>query len=587
MHDSSSILQSARLSRFPTLLDFQREASRREALVAPILTTLTKPILLSELWIQTKGEPAVIDAEGNVVKPAVPAALIPFEPNGVQIAYMDELIPDWREGRICPYGLREIILKSRQFGFSTLIAALFFLMTINNTDINTVIIADCAKNSEGLFAKMRTFYEQLPKDRQPRTRYNSRRELDFAELRSKIGVLTAGKDTAGRSMTIQNLHCSEVPFWNDPKLLTGLLQSVPESGNIFIESTANGEDEIFCVQYRKAAGQVKLDPGEESVYNARFFAWFDHKEYEKTPPHDFTRTDDEITVANKHELDSKFGTERTDRKLFWRRRKMAEPGMGTLFGQEYPGDDKEAFLVSGTRFFTEWDEGKHTFLPGEETPERFYQWFGGYDWGIGAPACFLLAYADDKGRVRVVDEVYGADRTDPEQARDVVACLARWNKKPADVPIYSDSAMWAEKRDQQVSGKKIANILAFHLAGLRMVATVKGPNSRRHGGANMKRYLHDFDPVIVEGIEKPGVPFLKVSRACPNLIRTMKLMVRDKDNPEVYDTDTEDHAVDACVYLLASKPRPSEDPRAPKPVRRAPDKRDPAEVKRKEGLRKL
>lgn len=530
--------------------------------------TIRNPILLTDLWIQTKGS-------GDE-----PPRLVRFLPNGVQIAYLDELCPGWRTGHINPRGLREIVLKARQFGFSTLIAAIYFLVTVNNTDINTVIIADCSDNSEGLFAKMRTFWENLPEDRRPRTRYNTRRELDFEDLRSKIGVLTAGKNTAGRSRTIQNLHCSEVPFWPDPKILTGLLQSVPESGNIFLESTANGEDEIFCGQYRLASQGL-------SPYIARFFAWWQHSEYERMPPAGFERTEDETTAANKHELDLRFGTQRADRKLYWRRCKMAEPGMGTLFGQEYPGDDKEAFLVSGTRFFTEWDEERHVFLPGDpdEVPERWYQWFGGYDWGIGAPACFLLAYADDRGRVRIVDEVYGADRTDPEQARDVVACLARWNKKPGDVPIWADSAMWAEKRDQ-TRGSRLANVQAFYAAGLRMVAAPKGKDSRKHGGANFKRYLHDFDVVELEGGEKREIPFLKVSRACPNLIRTIPLMVRD-DNPEVYDTTLEDHAVDCGVYMLGSKPRPSVDPNAPPVVKPKPDRRNPEQRRRMDQKRKL
>ncbi len=487
------------------------------------------PLKLSDLWIQTKGS----DDE--------PPRLTRFAPNDVQRGYLAEICPDWETGGIDPTGLREIVLKARQFGFSTLIIALLFLRTINNADTNTVIIADEATNTEELFAKVRLFWENLPDELRPATKRNNIRQLYFPALRSRIKVLTAGKKNAGRSQTIHNLHCSEVPHWSNPAILTGLLQAVPRTGNVFLESTAKGEDSVFCEQFRQA------DAG-HTPYAARFFAWWKHTEYEVLPPRDFARTDDEVTLAIRHGLDAAFGRVRADAKLYWRRLKMSEPGMGSLFAQEYPADAKEAFLVSGKKFFSEWDEEKHTFPAGSLPLERFWHYWGGYDWGIGAPACFLLGCIDDKGKVLILDEVYGANRTTPEQTTDVKACLARWNLKPANTPIYADPSMFPPKRDI-TTGVLIAQVNAFYQGGLRMVPAA---NDRVDGWANVKRYLHDMD--------EDGVPFLRISRACVNLIRTLPLMVISDKDTEDADTDGEDHAPDTARYLLTARPRPSHVP---------------------------
>jgi len=534
----------------------------------PQAVTDRPTVLLSDLWIQTKGQEEVKDASGAVIQKYEPPSLIPFEPNAIQIAFLDELCPLWREGVINPHGLREIILKARQFGFSTLIAAIYFLITVNNTDVNTVVMADEAGNTETLFQKMRIFWEYLPDEKRPRTAGNSTRHLYFPDIRSRISVITAGSRTAGRSRTIHNLHASELPFWPDPSILTGLLQSVPRAGNVFFESTANGEDEVFCAQYRLARDGV-------TGYTARFFAWWQHDEYEDASASpQFARTDAEVTEANKYSLDVLFGTERTNRKLLWRRKKIAEPGMGTKFAQEYPGNDEEAFLVSGTRFFTEWNEDRHTFVLGSVEIQRHWQRIGGYDWGIGAPACFLLGVVDDRGRVLIIDEVYGANRTDPEQAADVLACLKRHNLQPWQVPIYADPAMWALKRDQ-TTGVAMANVTAFHAAGLKMVAA---SNNRLHGWANIKRYLHDDDievlkpgtlvnPSVGETNEHRRVtPFLRVAQNCANLIRVFPLQIRAKTNPEDCETaKIEDHPTDTLRYLLSSHPRPSStEPPVPK-----------------------
>ena len=52
-------------------------------------------------------------------------------------------------------------------------------------------------------------------------------------------------------------------------------------------------------------------------------------------------------------------------------------------------------------------------------------------------------------------------------------------------------------------------------------------------------------------VRKDGLPRLLVYNTCTNLIRTLPAIPRDKRRPEDVDTHAEDHALDACRYLLA------------------------------------
>ena len=502
-----------------------------------------QPLRLSDLLIQTKDQ-----------------RLVPFTPNHLQEAYLDTLVPNWREGDIQTSALREIILKARQFGFSTLIAALFFLSTVTTQNTTTVVVAHDNETSEEIFQMIHRFWENLPDHNRPATRYNSRRQLFWPSLNSRFLARTAGSRAgAGRGLTIQNLHCSEAAFYTNPRLFTALLQAVPANGCVFVESTANGESgdgKVFHDEYQKA----RLGQGQgQSAFTARFYAWWQHEEYEREPGPDWQRTPEEWTLVRKHDLDTRFGAARTDRKLAWRRWKRSEPGMGSLSAQEFPGDDREAFLVSGTRFFPDWNESRHVVYPDEVTLERYWPHLGGYDWGYGAPACFLLACVDDRQRVIVLDEVYQDHKTDPEQASAVVECLKRHRLEPSQVLIYADPSMWAAKTDW--SGKRVQNVAAFVAAGLRMT---KATNDRLHGWQNVRRYLHDGD-------EKDGVPYLRVLRGrCPNLIRTMPLMLHDTHSVEDADTRVEDHACDTLRYLLAARLRPTVPPELRDPAAAPP-----------------
>ncbi|SEA53576.1 hypothetical protein SAMN05421743_105209 [Thalassobacillus cyri] len=247
---------------------------------------------------------------------------------------------------------RDIILKPRQLGFSTLILAEFFDDTINNPNTTTVIIAHDADSTRKLFDAVQFMYNNLPEqkkkdlnDGRSKPKYGNRKEYYFESINSRIYVGTAGSTDFGRGSTINNLHCSEVAFWPDPEtLMTGLLQAVPRDGRVVLETTANGVGNYFYRTYQEAkAGEVQWEP--------HFYRWFDHPDYqlpldkgEKLSP-----TKEEQLTVDQYNL--------TPEQLKWRRWKISEmPEKDGLskeerFLQEYPEDDTSCFLSSGRPVF--------------------------------------------------------------------------------------------------------------------------------------------------------------------------------------------------------------------------------------------
>ena len=184
--------------------------------------------------------------------------------------------------------VRIIILKARQIGFSTAVAALFYQRAATVEGTHAMIVAHKADASANIFNKTKLFWECSPPDIRPLRRAANARELIFENpsakseerardpgLRSRIEIETAGNRDAGRSATIQLLHLSELAFWpHAEQTMASLMQAVPNLPGtmVVIESTANGAGGAFYQEWQRASkGQ--------SVFTPLFFPWFEHGEY--------------------------------------------------------------------------------------------------------------------------------------------------------------------------------------------------------------------------------------------------------------------------------------------------------------------
>lgn len=216
-------------------------------------------------------------------------ALRPFLFNAPQRALYDEIRRQQRAG----LPVRVIILKARQIGFSSAVAALFYQRAATTPNTNAMIVAHKTDASANIFNKIRLFWECSPPAVRPMRRPGSAQRLllenpsgkaaeRLAEpgLRSRIEIETAGNRDAGRSATVQLLHLSELAFWPyDGQALASLMQAVPPLPEtmVVIESTAHGVGGAFYREWQRAVNG-------ESAFVPLFFPWFCCAEYRTAAP---------------------------------------------------------------------------------------------------------------------------------------------------------------------------------------------------------------------------------------------------------------------------------------------------------------
>jgi hypothetical protein len=233
---------------------------------------------------------------------------------------------------------RNIVLKARQLGITTYIAARYFMQTITRPGTLTVQVAHNDDSAQAIFNIVHRFWEKLPNKRVHqgalvKSRSNVR-QIVFPKLDSEYRVETAD-DNAGRGLTIHNLHCSEVARWprGARDTLASLRAAVVPDGEIVLESTANGASGIFYEEWQSA---------KETSYTQHFFPWWYEPSYkEETKEISAPVTEEEEDLIERHGLSSE--------QIEWRRTRWQV--LRGLAGQEYAEDPVSCFLASGECVF--------------------------------------------------------------------------------------------------------------------------------------------------------------------------------------------------------------------------------------------
>ncbi|HEY3991198.1 MAG TPA: terminase [Acidobacteriaceae bacterium] len=272
-------------------------------------------------------------------------------------------------------GRANIVLKARQMGISTWVAGRFFLKTVTQPGTLSVQVAHTQEAAEEIFRMVRRFHHELPEELREgvlRTSRANARSLVFPEVDSEYRVETAGDPNAGRGLTIQNLHCSEVARWpGDARAtLAGLLATMPsESSEVVLESTAQGAHGCFYDEWMNA---------EANGWVRHFFPWwweesyaiFTNTEFDKQPrgaaflngkAASGSISADEPFVKTAYRLDrgesaqseeecALVETHGLTREQIAFRRKLQRQ-FGVLARQEYPERADDCFLASGSCVF--------------------------------------------------------------------------------------------------------------------------------------------------------------------------------------------------------------------------------------------
>jgi hypothetical protein len=315
------------------------------------------------------------------------SALIPFDFNECQQALhsLIERVGDFNEMRsralneydshvpISRLPIEIVVLKARKVGVSTYFEARAFWKAEFNPHTNVLVMAherNAAQNIVDIAQRFDVFWS--PNTEIPLRRQIVRSSDDIieweAEHDSRFVVQTAGKMGGGssRSFSYQFFHFSEIAFFPaDSEQLAAAMRAKTEFYEMFLESTANGEGNIFHDEWSNALYlEEALVLYEEKKpfpkwWNGKFkFFWAWHQDsHNRIPllPHEKAYVEESLDEAEKQLIED-FGV--NYEQLAWRRRqingecsKQNRMTPEEFFRQEDPSTPEEAFVAKSPSVF--------------------------------------------------------------------------------------------------------------------------------------------------------------------------------------------------------------------------------------------
>jgi hypothetical protein len=234
-------------------------------------------------------------------------------------------------------GQRNIVLKARQMGLTTWVAARFFLRTITHPGTLTLEVAHTQEAAEEIFRIVHRFVDRLPENVRKgalRTAQSNVRQIVFPKIDAQYRVVSAADRNAGRGLTVQNLHCSELARWpgDAAETLAGLRAAMTPDAEMVLESTPLGVGGCFHQEWQKA---------DETGMVRHFFPWWMEGRYRARAVSDASLSEEERGLMAKRGLDLK--------QIGYRRQIRAD--FRGLARQEYAEDEDSCFLASGECMF--------------------------------------------------------------------------------------------------------------------------------------------------------------------------------------------------------------------------------------------
>lgn len=292
-------------------------------------------------------------------------------------------------------GVKRIIeLKSRKFGTTTGWA-------IDNLDetayakkfFQIVTMAYDSEKAEEIYNDIvKLAWDQIAKPLRPKTKYNTKRALDFSEHRgSKYVVSTDVKGT-----TPNRLHITEAGYFKDDEVIKESILSVPPTGQIIVESTAHGMGNWFEQTFSEA--WVAAQKGEKTNWHPIFHPWFDDPVNRDLSPDGYVFKYESEARA----LQEEYGLDEAQ-TVWWDKQKR---DLRDLVYQFFPSHPEEAFIHSGRPVFNQ--ENLRRIKPAARAPikieddiEIFMEPEADKHYGIGVDTSEGLAHGDN-GSIEVV-----------------------------------------------------------------------------------------------------------------------------------------------------------------------------------------
>ncbi|MFL1781252.1 hypothetical protein ABSA28_00972 [Candidatus Hepatincolaceae symbiont of Richtersius coronifer] len=266
--------------------------------------------------------------------------------------YIDQILQQQKKetGKV-----RAIILKGRQIGSTTYLAARGYHFVITNKGSRAFVLAHRQSATNNIFDIILRYHAYSPDFLKPQLLLNRNKILNFNKLDSSYVFSTAGGNEVGRSDTIQFFHGSEVAYWmKEENHLASALVAVPDhkGTEIILESTSNGPKGMFyeiCLEALKEKSEFKLI----------FLPWYWHKEYAVAPEKVSQFNKDFLLPQGWQEYGENY--QLSSAQLYWAYLKNKMLNINSSYGdndqpcarfyQEFPASVNEAFKFSKSNTF--------------------------------------------------------------------------------------------------------------------------------------------------------------------------------------------------------------------------------------------
>lgn len=438
-----------------------------------------------------------------------------------------KLITKFERARLAGKPIRVILLKARQWGGSTATQVyMAWLQLVHKVGLNSLIVGHVKDTSIEVKDMFNKLLEDYPVELLYRLgdEYNEKEPKIVGVGQSgnihrvpqrnfKIKIGTAEKPDSARGGDYNLVHCTEVGLWkttegNTPKKIvqsacSGVLL-LPYTMIVY-ESTANGTGNFFQTEYDAA----KMG---KSQFEALFVAWFEIEQY-AVPINDVRKFASWLYI-NRNNTDISSNREESGQYLWWlweqgatleainwyimERAGKDEHG---VMASEYPSDDVEAFVHSGSMVFDKYKVEKFkrscmapkfvgdVYADGDEG-EKSMQNVRFMEDHQGKLHVWAKPDIDEREKIAdryvVVVDIGGRSR---KADFSVIVVLDRLNQMDGGVPVVV--AQWYGHIDMDILAWKAAQIAAWYDNALLVIEsnTLETHDKERQVDGDMSGYI--------------------------------------------------------------------------------------------------
>ena len=255
----------------------------------------------------------ILDAENN--------KFVKFRPNFAQMKLYDAMSHNnW-----------VYVLKARQVGITTGIAAINFWKALFTKNYKVAVIAHTSKSAKNIFEIYSNYYNNLPEFLRIPTKAANVNEIIFTSG-SAIKVASATSEGL-RGSTYNSLHLSEFAFYdNISKTMASILQTATKNALVVLETTPNGQNEAKTIW------------DEQNGYEKVFISWMDNDRY-------VSNRRPKTTYEFIEEFLNGLRINEAQRNWVYEIYETRTGGDFNLFKQEFASDPTTCFIASGENYF--------------------------------------------------------------------------------------------------------------------------------------------------------------------------------------------------------------------------------------------